>query len=247
MEEKNKFKKIIKNSIEFFIIVLILAIVGLIILRYYVEGEQNMPFNLSELTIVSSAEGIKNDNENDNNWNINVYQTNDIYLNIKKNKNYKDAEIIKNIQIRNINIKEPPFVGSIAIYVPEAEDNIYNYNEDNRISNEIKYDGDVKSDISNLKISNQGGTLVFRVVNDTQKTYSSNEDELRHDGTLINKVGLTNKEIKFKIAFDVVINLESELSFVGKVELELPIDDITTNGVTNLNIKNTKDIVFKRE
>ena len=148
---------------------------------------------------------------------------------------------------RNINIKEPPFVGSIAIYVPEAEDNIYNYNEDNRISNEIKYDGDVKSDISNLKISNQGGTLVFRVVNDTQKTYSSNEDELRHDGTLINKVGLTNKEIKFKIAFDVVINLESELSFVGKVELELPIDDITTNGVTNLIIKNTKDIVFKRE
>ena len=59
MEEKIKIKKAVKRSITLFIIVLILAIVGLVILRYNVEGEQNMPFNLSELTVISSAEGIK--------------------------------------------------------------------------------------------------------------------------------------------------------------------------------------------
>ena len=100
MEEKIKIKKAVKRSITLFIIVLILAIVGLVILRYNVEGEQNMPFNLSELTVISSAEGIKKEDSSENKWNVDVCQTNDIYLNIKKNKNYKNTEIIKSIEIR---------------------------------------------------------------------------------------------------------------------------------------------------
>lgn len=247
MEEKIKIKKAVKRSITLFIIVLILAIVGLVILRYNVEGEQNMPFNLSELTVISSAEGIKKEDSSENKWNVDVCQTNDIYLNIKKNKNYKNTEIIKSIVIKNITIKDHPLIGNIEIYTPKGEEKIYEYNEENKINDIIKYDGDTKSDINNFKISNQGGTIIFRIINKTGKTYSSNEDELKHDGTLVNKVGIENNEIKFKISFDLVINLESELSFIGNVELELPIGDITTNGVTNLNRNNIKDIVFKRE
>lgn len=247
MEENSQNKKILKRSIYFVIIILIAAVIGLIILKYNVEGEQNMPFKLSELLVVSTAEGYQEKEKSDKNWDVEVYQTNDIYLDIKKNKNYKDTEVIKSIEIKNITIDENPKMGNINIYLPNSEEQTYKYGDENKINNEFIYEGDTKSDIKKLKISNQGGKIIFRVVNKTGKRYTSNEDELKHDGTLLNKVGINNNDIKFKISFDIVINLESEVTFTGKVELELPTGDITTQGITNLNKTETSDVIFKRE
>ena len=134
MEENSIFKKIIKRNVLFFILVLAIALIGLIILKYYVEGEQNMPFDLSEILVVSTAEGNQKEETGDNNWNVDIYQTNDVYLNIKKNKNYKDTEIIKNIEIKNINIDEKPSIGKIELYVPSNENEIYNYEENYKIN-----------------------------------------------------------------------------------------------------------------
>lgn len=247
MEENSQIKKILKRSVYFIIIILIAAVIGLIILKYHVEGEQNMPFKLSEILAISTAEGYQEKESSDKNWDVEVYQTNDIYLDIKKNKNYKETEVIKSIEIKNISIDENPKIGNISIYIPNGEEQIYKYDGENKINNEIIYEGDTKSDIKNLKISNQGGKIIFRVVNKTGKRYTSNEEELKHDGTLLNKVGINNSDIKFKMSFDIVINLESEVSFTGKVELELPTGDITTQGVTNLNETEINDVIFKRE
>lgn len=247
MEENSQIKKILKRSVYFIIIILIAAVIGLIILKYHVEGEQNMPFKLSEILAISTAEGYQEKESSDKNWDVEVYQTNDIYLDIKKNKNYKETEVIKSIEIKNISIDENPKIGNISIYIPNGEEQIYKYDGENKINNEIIYEGDTKSDIKNLKISNQGGKIIFRVVNKTEKRYTSNEEELKHDGTLLNKVGINNNDIKFKMSFDIVINLESEVSFTGKVELELPTGDITTQGVTNLNETEINDVIFKRE
>lgn len=247
MEENSQIKKILKRSVYFIIIILIAAVIGLIILKYHVEGEQNMPFKLSEILAISTAEGYQEKESSDKKWDVEVYQTNDIYLDIKKNKNYKDTEVIKSIEIKNISIDENPKIGNISIYIPNGEEQIYKYDGENKINNEIIYEGDTKSDIKNLKISNQGGKIIFRVVNKTGKRYTSNEEELKHDGTLLNKVGINNSDIKFEMSFDIVINLESEVSFTGKVELELPTGDITTQGITNLNKTETSDVIFKRE
>lgn len=247
MEENSRLKKIIKRSILILVVVLAIAVIGLIILKYNVEGEQNMPFQLSELLVVSTAEGYQEKESSDKNWDVEVYQTNDIYLDIKKNKNYKDTEVIKSIEIKNITVDENPKIGNISIYIPNSEEQIYKYGDENKINNEIIYEGDTKSDIKNLKIANQGGKIIFRVVNKTGKRYTSNENELKHDGTLLNKVGINNNDIKYKISFDIVINLESEVTFTGNVELELPTGDITTQGITNLNKTETSDVIFKRE
>lgn len=247
MEENSKFKKIIKTNILIFIIVLAIAVIGVIILKYHVEGEQNMPFDLSEILVVSTAEGYQKNNSDKLNWDVEIYQTNDVYFNIKKNKNYKDTEVIKSVEIKNINIEEKPAVGDISIYLPSSKEQTYNYEEASKVSSEIIYEGDTKSDIKNLKISNQGGTIIFRVVNKTGKTYRSNDNELKHDGTLLKKVDIDSNDIKTKISFDIVINLESDISFIGKVTLEMPIGDVATQGVTNLNKEDTKDIVFKRQ
>ena len=179
MNENTRWAKIVKNSVFTFIIVLIIAVICLIILKYHVEGEQNMPFDLSEVLVVSTAEGYQKDYDNSEEWNVEIYQTNDIYLNFKKNKNYKQKEIIKSIEINNITINKQPKVGKIKIYIPNDNEKDYNYEKDS-IENNITYEGDIKSDLKNLKIANQGGTIIFRIVNETGKTYANEEEELKH-------------------------------------------------------------------
>ncbi len=247
MEENSKLKKIIQRSVYIFILILILAVIGLIILKYHVEGEQNMPFNLSEILVVSTAEGYQEEESKENKWDVEVYQTNDIYLTLKKNKNYKDTEAIKNIEIKNIKIEEAPEVGNISIYVPSSEEQTYQYKQEKQVESNILYEGDVKSDIKNLKISNQGGTIIFRIVNKTGRRYISNADEMKHDGTLLKLVELKKDNFKFKISFDIAIQLESDTSFAGRVTLDLPVGDIAEQGVANIDKSDIQDVIFKRE
>lgn len=247
MKEDSKFNKAIKNSIWIFIFALAIAFICLIILKYHVEGEQNMPFEVRELLVISTAEGYQKKESKKNNWDVEIYQTNDIYINIKKNKNYKSTEIIKSIQIKNIHINNQPKQGEIEIFIPSNDEQVYNYKDKYRIENEITYEGDTKSDLKNLKISNQGGTIIFRILNKTGKEYISNDDELRHDGTLLKKVNLSTEDIQTEVSFDIVINLESDISFLGNAIVQLPTGDIQTQGVTSLDKRDIGNIIFKRE
>ena len=123
----------------------------------------------------------------------------------------------------------------------------YNIGDVVKITDKIEYIGGTESDIKNLKISNQGNTLIIRVLNKTGKRYTSNEEEFEHNGKLLDKVGITYEQVKAKISFDVTILLESDISFKGNIELELPIGDIAKEGSASLEITDTKNIVFKRE
>ena len=61
------------------IIAVILFAVGIIALRYAVEGETNMPFELSKITVISSSEG-KDKVVEASKWAFDINQNNDIYL-----------------------------------------------------------------------------------------------------------------------------------------------------------------------
>jgi len=117
MEEKKvkeeKVKNAIKAGIAITVLIIIVIMVITIILQYNIEGEKNMPFEISKITVVSTAEvtDVTNKDENEqNDWNLNVIQNNDIYVTISKNETYKKEEIIKNIKIQNIQILESPRV-----------------------------------------------------------------------------------------------------------------------------------------
>lgn len=246
MEEKNKLKSLILKSAYVIVIVLIMAVVALLILKYNVEGEKNMPFKLSSIIVASTAEGIQTEND-EYKWDAEIYQNNDIYINIEKNKNYKETEIIKSVIIDNIQVNKEPQVGKIFLYRAKAEENnLFSNNDEFLINDKVEYIGDVNSDLKNLKISNQGGTLILRVINKTGKRYVSNEDEFSHDGKLLSKVNINYKQIQSVISFDLTISLESGIIFKANVKLELPVGDITTDGSASLE-NSGKDIVFKRE
>jgi 1-acyl-sn-glycerol-3-phosphate acyltransferase len=51
-------KETIKFWVAIFLLVLVLMIVSILMIKYEVEGEKNMPFEFSKMVIISSAEGL---------------------------------------------------------------------------------------------------------------------------------------------------------------------------------------------
>ena len=204
MDDKSKINSLILKSAYVVIIVLIIAVIALLILKYEVEGEQNMPFKLSSVIVVSNAEGYQEKQNKEYAWDVEIYQNNDIYLNIEKNKNYKETEIIKSVVIDNIKINEEPNIGTTEIYRPSTDSlQNYSYEEEYKIVDKIEYRGSTESDIKDLKISNQGNTLILRVLNKTGKRYTSNEEKFEHSGKLLDKVGITYEQIKSEIFYSI--------------------------------------------
>ncbi len=55
--DKEKKKQIIKLCVAVLVFAIIIILVAAVMIRYQVEGDKNMPFNLSKIIIISTAEG----------------------------------------------------------------------------------------------------------------------------------------------------------------------------------------------
>lgn len=229
-----------------FIMLLILFVVGLLSLKYNVEGEANLPFDLSKISVISSVEGSNVDDAT-NKWNLAVNQNNDIYLYIKKNENYEETEIIESIELNNFNIQQSPQIGEIKLLKPDstAENVLFHNSSENEVD-KIEYTGDMESSIKDLKISNQGGLVVFRYAINNIGNYISNEDEEINHSQLLKKLSINNDDLKFKVTFDIIINLNSGKVYKSNIELELPIDDVVNQGIQSKEYTDLDNIVFKR-
>jgi hypothetical protein len=237
----------LRKNIVVFIVAVIAIIVVSIIIKYQVEGESNIPFQVSKIMVISNAYGIQE--ESDNKWQLDVVQNNDIYINIVKNKNYADEEIINKVILDNFEIDSEPKKGEVVIYSSQSvQDGVYYNEEDYKITDQVEYTGnEEKTDIQNLQISNQGGLILIRVVNQNLGQYISNDDEeIRHDGTLLEKIGLTNEELTTTVSFDLSIELKSDKNFKTRITLELPTGNLIEEGTTNYQINGTSELVFKR-
>ena len=226
------------------IIVVILFVVGLLVLRYNVEGETNMPFNLSKIAIISTQEGM-DDGQTNTRWSFDVHQSNDIYLYIDKNDAYDKTEIIKSVRVDNFQI-EAKNQDNVKLYKPDAteENVIFQYNDEDIIQS-LEYTGDVESDLKNLKISNQGGIIAFRCSNNNVTKYQSDEEEINH-GELLKKAGVAEEDLKVNLAFYLTITLESGKQYQAEIKTELPTGNVIEEGNTSTEITNLEDIVFKR-
>ena len=97
-------KRAFHNCIMITTVSVVLFIVGVVMLRYMVEGEKNMPFNLNKIIVISSSDGIDKDNQGNSKWAFDINQNNDFYFYIEKNENFEKQETIKSIFIDNIEI-----------------------------------------------------------------------------------------------------------------------------------------------
>ncbi|MCI9063773.1 MAG: hypothetical protein HFJ17_04150 [Clostridia bacterium] len=239
-------KKVIHLCIILVIIVAIIFTALIIVLKYGEDGETNMPFSISKIVIISTVDAKDVENKNEN-WNLQVNQNNDVYIYIEKNNGYKKTETIDNININNINIVNKPNKGSIKIYKPSSENTVLMFeNIEKYQSTDIQYKGEKTTDMKNLKISNQGGILTFRCSNDNLGAYISNEGKEVEYSDLLKKIGVNNDDLKATVSFDIVIGLNSGKSFKATYNIDVPVEDIVSNGETSMEITDFKDVIFKR-
>lgn len=238
--KKKSFHLIVMISI----IAIIIFVFGIILLKYNVEGEKNMPFELSKITIISSSEGMDKETV-DSKWAFDVFQNNDIYLYIDKNNNYNQTEAISSLIINNIELGQVT-KGKIDIYKPISEDvkTIFKNSDESKVNN-IEYKGDMESDFNQLKISNQGGIVAFRISNNLGE-YKSDDEEIIHKD-LLKKLEILNENLSTDASFDLRIKLVSGKEYKTNITLKLPIGNVVEEGTTSTEMKDLKEFIFKRE
>ena len=135
------------------IIVMIVAIIFtalMIVLKYGQDGETNMPFQISKISVISTvgAQDVENNNKE---WNLRVNQNNDIYVYVQKNEKYTKTETIKNVTIDNININSQSKIGTINIFRPSKNKNSMFENSKDYEATQIPFSGDKSTKFKVIK------------------------------------------------------------------------------------------------
>lgn len=228
------------------IIVIITAIVFtalMLILRYDENGETNMPFEISKISIISTIDA-QDVEDSKNTWDKIVEQNNDIYIYIDKNEDYKKTETIEKITVNNLKIVQAPQKGELTIYKPSENEKTIFENKDEYKCTEIEFLGGQSTEIKKLQISNQGGIVAFRCTNKNLGTYISNENQIDYKD-LLKKINITDDELKATISSDISIILDNGKKFETTINVDIPVENIVEQGQTSKEITDL-DIIFKR-
>lgn len=238
----------IKMSVAISLLLIVILAVIIIVIQYQVEGEKNMPYELSKIMIISTAEPEQNteNTEEKAKWNEKVNQSNDVYFFIDK-KSSKDNELIESVSIENIKVTKQPIKGNIKTYMPSSiESSLFTYDDSYIVEEKLEYKGGKKSNSKTLEIGSQGGSALIRFANTGVGNFISDEaQEIKHDGTLLEKVEVTDEEVKFQVNFDFIVKI-NEIKYKANITLNFPCGSISTDGTTSKEITDMSNIVFKR-
>lgn len=239
-------KRIIHTFVVIFILIMTILLAALLMFRYHVEGEKNLPFNVKKINIVSTAEtNITQDKEEV--WHAGMLQKNDIFFVIEKNPNYKKEDAIRKVSFENFQIIKTNEDMVVDIYKPTKTVDSYTYSEEYKIENSLEYVGGQSTNTETLQINNQGGLIGFSVASDNLGEYIFNENEkLPSDGKLLAKAGIKAEDIDFKVTFDLIIETESDHKFKANITLDLPTGNILEEGVGTSEDTNLSNVIFKR-
>ena len=242
---RNLNKKIFHIIMITAIVFVILCVAGILILRYQVEGESNMPFKIKKISIVESVEGnaIQGATEK---WNLNVNQNNDIYIYIEKNSNYGKTEIIEDVEISNIKTNKQNEKGELKLYKPVIDEKRMFINSAENEITEITYKGELQSNIKEQKISNQGGIIAFRYAINNISQYISETDEQIDHSQLLKLTNITKEDLKTNLIFDLTIKLTSGKKYLATINLDVPSGEVIEQGTFSKEIKEFDNIIFKR-
>lgn len=239
-------KKIIKQCVFFGALAIIILFVILNMLKYEVEGEKMLPYKLSKILLISTVDGKANE-DSENLWNIDITQTNDIFIYIDADENPK--ETIKEVRLENFKISKAPQKGTVQILRPTADlDNLYSNSVQDYLNDKIVYQGARLDDMKSLEIANNGGVVGFRLaLNDLGKFLSNDESvEIIYDGRLLSNLGVSLEEIKLTLNFDLVITTSDNISYRGSLDLDMPTSEIIEQGASKIEITDFSDVIFKR-
>lgn len=242
---RNSIQKIIRRIIFIIVIFAILCGIGIYILKYEVQGESNIPFEITKIAIAQSVDGLEKEGHQEK-WNFNISENNDIYIYLEKNSRYSKTEIIKDVTINNIKIEKMDSVGETEIYKPVEDEKVMFKNTPENETDEIIYTGEMESNIKQQKISNQGGIVAFRYAINNLSNYISNENEEVDYGKLLQLTNISEENIKTTISFDFTITLTTNRKYQTNIQIDIPAKEVIEKGVSGIELTEFKNLVFKR-
>ena len=227
------------------IVIAILCVGGMFILKYQVEGESNMPFKISKISIIESVEGTETQGAGEK-WNFDVAENNDIYIYLEKNFSYGKTEIIQSVDVKNINVNKAKSVGNVKFYKPVQDEKRMFINQEESEITDITYNGDLESNIKEQKISNQGGIVAFRYAINNISQYVSQDAEQIDHSQLLKLTNIKQEDLQTTLTFDIVINLTSGKKYQAPISVDIPTDEIIEKGTVGIDKTDLNNIIFKR-
>ena len=223
------------------IVVFTLLIVIMYFLGMYLRRNDPL-FQIKQVYIRSSAGGNEAENNPTKYWNLNLFQDNQIYINLGLREDLLQTNNpnrrIKSVSIENVKLSsEPSLLGTLKLYkISTDKDKLFEYIPENQFQNRLDYFvTELKPNVYENEVGVYGGQLNFAVVNENLLSYKyENEEEIIYDGTLLAKANIEEKDIKFKVYFDVVLVTESNKKYIANIEMNLPYGNILENG-TEIN------------
>ena len=242
---RNVKQRIFHSVIIAIIVIAILCVGGMFILKYQVEGESNMPFKISKISIIESVEGTETQGAGEK-WNFDVAENNDIYIYLEKNFSYGKTEIIQSVDVKNINVNKAKSVGNVKFYKPVQDEKRMFINQEESEITDITYNGDLESNIKEQKISNQGGIVAFRYAINNISHYVSQDAEQIDHSQLLKLTNIKQEDLQTTLTFDIVINLTSGKKYQAPISVDIPTDEIIEKGTVGIDKTDLNNIIFKR-
>lgn len=271
-----KAKKRIKLCLIILLIVTATAFALFTVMKYQVEGEKQVPFRIGKVIVISSASttdatNVKEENSQEQNenqsteenqteteatpqeeqenyiWNEKVVQTNDLYIYLDKDTNYKKDQVIRSVKIDNIQILENVKLGKIQVYMPNSlDDGLYKYANEYLVNSSLTYKGGAADNVKALEIGNQGGCICISFANVRLGDYKSNDaQEIEQGGTILSQMNIQNEDLKFKVSFDLIIEVEDK-TYKTNLVFDLPINELVGQKETHTEITDFSKTIFKR-
>ena len=246
MTKQTLSKKVIHICIIATLIIGILFTAIFFVLKYDEKGEINMPFLISKISIISTADG-QDVEKPEQKWEKIVNQNNDIYIYVEKNAQYKKTETISSVKLENFSTEKSSNIGEIKFYKQCKDENILYKNLEEYSFENLEYNGAKESNSKNMEISNQGGIIEFRCANNNIGIYKSNDDAEINYEELLKKINVKEEDLSVNIYFDLIIKLDSGKSFKAEnIKISIPNSNLIDKGKVGKEINYPEGIVFKR-
>lgn len=245
---KEEKKKIIKKYIFVFFVFFVVLTSIFIMIRYQVEGETDMPYNLRQV-VIKSAIG-SNNLEGDSIWNLELSQYNDIYIYIDPDENREENTKIEKVCIENIKFEGLENTENIQVLLPTGKslDDIYDDSTKDYKNEKIEFIGNTLDSLDSHEICEDGGMIALRISNNKIGTYESDDDkEIKYDGSLLEKAEISEESLKFKVIMDIIIETSSGVRYKSTLEYDLPVGSFEESGSNTKVIEDFSDVIFKRE
>lgn len=228
-----------------------------ILLVYFIGiyARKDIPvFEIKDIYIKSTANANYLDDNMTKEWNLNIYQPNEVYIKFGVNNNIhtvnKEDKLLESVYVKNIKILTNPILGdNIDIYtISKNSEKVFEYIEEYKVQDNIQYTVlPNNANIFNMEVNNTNGQIALCFVNNNVLSYVyENVEELVFDGTLFKKANIPLEQIQFTISLDLVLITQTKKEYTYNIQMILPYGDIVEEGTVITDDKSNVKVLYQK-